>query len=254
MKTSNLWIGAISLFPEMFDALNVGISGRALSRGLASLHHFNPRDFTQDAHRTVDDRPFGGGPGMVMKPEPLVQAIAAAKAQAPSGTKVVYVSPQGKRFTQAMACEAKAAPGIILIAGRYEGIDQRVIDHHVEEEWSLGDFVLSGGELAAMAMIDSMLRLLPGSLGDAESAEQDSFMQGLLDHPHYTRPEVFEGQAVPETLRSGDHAAIAMWRKREALRQTARKRPDLLTDKTLTPEEETLLNEMKLGDSKNEHA
>lgn len=243
---NKLWVGVISLFPDMFHALENGVSGRALSRGLATLSVFNPRDFTTDARKTVDDRPFGGGPGMVMTPEPLVKTITAAKMQAPPGTKVIYLSPTGKRFSQAMACKAATAPGWILIAGRYEGIDQRVIDAHVDEEWSLGDFVLSGGELAAMAIIDSLLRLLPGSLGDDESALQDSFMQqGWLDHPHYTRPVEFEKRLVPAVLQSGDHGAIRKWRKKESLKKTLKNRPDLLMLETLTSDENELLAELR---------
>ena len=242
---NKLWLGAITLFPEMFESLQSGIPGRAINNGLVHFERWNPRDYTQDKHRTVDDKPFGGGPGMVMKPEPLVAAIKDAKQQAPAGTKVVYLSPQGERFTQKKAIEASQMPGILFVAGRYEGIDQRVIDTAIDEEWSLGDFVMTGGELAAMAMIDSIVRLLPGCLGDDTSSVEESFMQGQLDYPHYTRPEDFEGHKVPKVLLSGDHGAIKKWRQGAALLQTWLKRPDLLAIKALSPEETALLDELK---------
>ena len=246
MQMSKLWLGVVSLFPEMFNALGEGIPGRVISSELVTLDVFNPRDFTKDARKTVDDRPFGGGPGMVMTPEPLVKAIAAAKEKAPKDSKVIFLSPKGKRYSQATAVNAAASEGLIFVAGRYEGIDQRVIDAHIDEEWSLGDFVLTGGELAAMAMIDSIIRLLPGSLGDDESALYDSFMQkGWLDHPHYTRPVEFEGRKVPAVLLSGNHSEIERWRKKKALGQTFLKRPDLVDLNTLTSEEHDLLNEFK---------
>ena len=217
----------ITLFPEMFDAIRLGVTGRAIDKGLAELVLWNPRDYTEDVHQNVDDRPYGGGPGMVMKVEPLLAAIQAAKAQSPT-SKVIYLSPQGQRFVQATATAATQMGGIILIAGRYEGIDERVIHSFVDEEWSLGDFVLSGGELPAMVVIDSMIRLLPDALGHAESAEQDSFSDGLLDCPHYTRPESILEQDVPSVLLSGDHEKIRLWRLQQALGRTWLRRPDLL--------------------------
>ena len=234
----------ITLFPEMFDAIRLGVTGRAIDKGLAELVLWNPRDYTEDLHQTVDDRPYGGGPGMVMKVEPLLAAIQAAKAQSPT-SKVVYLSPQGQRFVQATAVAATQTSGIILIAGRYEGIDERVIHSFVDEEWSLGDFVLSGGELPAMVVIDSMIRLLPGALGHAESAEQDSFSDGLLDCPHYTRPENILDQDVPSVLLSGDHEKIRLWRLQQALGRTWLRRPDLLEGRDLNKQEQELLDEFK---------
>ena len=234
----------ITLFPEMFDAIRLGVTGRAIDKGLAKLVLWNPRDYTEDVHQTVDDRPYGGGPGMVMKVEPLLAAIQAAKAQNPT-SKVVYLSPQGQRFVQATALAATQTSGIILIAGRYEGIDERVIHSFVDEEWSLGDFVLSGGELPAMVVIDSMIRLLPGALGHAESAEQDSFSDGLLDCPHYTRPENILDQDVPSVLLSGDHEKIRLWRLQQALGRTWLRRPDLLEGRELNKQEQKLLDEFK---------
>lgn len=234
----------ITLFPEMFDAIRLGVTGRAIDKGLAKLVLWNPRDYTEDVHQTVDDRPYGGGPGMVMKVEPLLAAIQAAKAQSPA-SKVVYLSPQGQRFVQATAVAATQTSGIILIAGRYEGIDERVIHSFVDEEWSLGDFVLSGGELPAMVVIDSMIRLLPGALGHAESAEQDSFSDGLLDCPHYTRPENILNQDVPSVLLSGDHEKIRLWRLQQALGRTWLRRPDLLEGRELNKQEQELLDEFK---------
>jgi tRNA (guanine37-N1)-methyltransferase len=234
----------ITLFPEMFDAIRLGVTGRAIDKGLAKLVLWNPRDYTEDVHQTVDDRPYGGGPGMVMKVEPLLAAIQAAKVQNPT-SKVVYLSPQGQRFVQATALAATQTSGIILIAGRYEGIDERVIHSFVDEEWSLGDFVLSGGELPAMVVIDSMIRLLPGALGHAESAEQDSFSDGLLDCPHYTRPENILDQDVPSVLLSGDHEKIRLWRLQQALGRTWLRRPDLLEGRELNKQEQELLDEFK---------
>jgi tRNA (guanine37-N1)-methyltransferase len=234
----------ITLFPEMFDAIRLGVTGRAIDKGLAELVLWNPRDYTEDVHQTVDDRPYGGGPGMVMKVEPLLAAIQAAKAQSPA-SKVIYLSPQGQRFVQATALAATQTSGIILIAGRYEGIDERVIHSFVDEEWSLGDFVLSGGELPAMVVIDSMIRLLPGALGHAESAEQDSFSDGLLDCPHYTRPENILDQDVPSVLLSGDHEKIRLWRLQQALGRTWLRRPDLLEGRELNKLEQELLDDFK---------
>ncbi|MES9868435.1 MAG: tRNA (guanosine(37)-N1)-methyltransferase TrmD [Sedimenticola sp.] len=233
----------VTLFPEMFQSMiGEGVTGRAIDRGQAELALWNPRDYTHDVHRTVDDRPYGGGPGMVMKIEPLEAAIEDAKAAAP-GAAVAYMSPQGRRFDQAVAGEIAKRYGMILIAGRYEGIDERIIDRYVDEEWSIGDYVLSGGELPALVLMDSVIRLIPGVLGAADSAEQDSFTDGLLDCPHYTRPEVFDGEAVPEVLLSGNHELIRRWRLQQSLGRTWMRRPDLLEGRELTAEEQILLDE-----------
>jgi tRNA (guanine37-N1)-methyltransferase len=235
----------ITLMPAMFEALTgQGVVGRAIERDLAQLRLWNPRDYTQDVHRTVDDRPYGGGPGMVMKYEPLQQAIESARQEIP-GAKVIYLSPQGRRFDQAVARQlVRSGQPLLLIAGRYEGIDERIIEGYVDEEWSIGDYVLSGGELPAMVVIDAVIRLLPGVLGDADSAEQDSFMDGLLDCPHYTRPETIDGMTVPAVLQSGDHEAIRRWRLHQALSRTRHRRPDLLQGRPLTAEEEKFLAEI----------
>ncbi len=227
----------------MFSALRHGVVGRALQRGLIELRCWNPRDYTRDAHRTVDDRPFGGGPGMVMKYQPLADALADARRAAP-GARVACLSPQGRRLDQ-RAVDELAARGenLILVAGRYEGLDERFIETHVDEQWSIGDYVLSGGELPAMVLIDAVTRLLPGVLGHADSAAQDSFSAGLLDCPHYTRPEVVAGLSVPAVLTSGDHAAIRRWRLRESLGRTWRLRPDLLENRSLSDEERRLLDD-----------
>ena len=233
----------VTLFPEMFRAMTGnGVTGRAFDRGQAQLALWNPRDYTHDVHRTVDDRPYGGGPGMVMKIEPLLAAIRAARAAAPDA-RVAYMSPQGRRLDQAAVGELAQRPGMILVAGRYEGIDERIIGRQVDEEWSIGDYVLSGGELPALVVMDAVIRLLPEVLGDAESALQDSYMDGLLDCPHYTRPEVFEGEAVPAVLLSGDHAAIRRWRLQQSLGRTWLRRPELLRQRRLSDEEQNLLNE-----------
>ncbi|MFA6970004.1 MAG: tRNA (guanosine(37)-N1)-methyltransferase TrmD [Gallionella sp.] len=238
----------ITLFPQMFDALTqCGITRRAAEQGKYVLKTWNPRDFTTDNHRTVDDRPYGGGPGMVMLGEPLAAAINAAKQrQSAAGvakSRVVYLSPQGKLLTHALVKEMVSQPeeGLILLTGRYEGIDERLIRQMVDEEISIGDYVLSGGELAAMVLMDSLVRQLPGVLGDADSAEQDSFVQGLLDCPHYTRPEQFNGEAVPPVLLSGNHADIQRWRLQQSLGRTWLRRPDLLVRRDLTKEESRLL-------------
>ncbi len=237
-------IDVITLFPDMVAAVaEFGVVGRARRNGLVSLDFENPRDHTSDVHRTVDDRPYGGGPGMVMKYEPLAGAVAAARARAPQGSPVICLSPQGRVFDQALARRYAGLPGLVLLAGRYEGVDERFIERHVDEELSLGDFVLSGGEVAAMAVIDAVVRLLPGVLGDDESAAQDSFMEGLLDCPHYTRPEVIEDRSVPAVLLSGDHAAIARWRMQQALGRTFERRPDLLGKLELTDEQQALLDD-----------
>ena len=234
----------VTLFPEMVSTIaEFGVVGRARRNGLVSLAFENPRDHTSDVHRTVDDRPYGGGPGMVMKYEPLAGAVAAARSRAPEGSPVVYLSPQGRVFDQATATRYASLPGLILLAGRYEGVDERFIESQVDEELSLGDFVLSGGEVAAMAVIDAVVRLLPGVLGDEDSAAQDSFVAGLLDCPHYTRPEEVEGLRTPEVLLSGDHAEIARWRLKQALGRTIERRPDLIEKLELTDEQRALLDD-----------
>jgi len=236
-------IGVITLFPEMFDAvIDYGISSRAVDNGLLQLTCWNPRTFTSDRHQTVDDRPYGGGPGMVMKIGPLRAAIAEARAQLPQA-KVIYLSPQGRRFDQRGAVELAQCEQLIFIAGRYEGIDERVIEIEVDEEWSIGDYVLSGGELAAMVMIDAVTRLLPGALGDEQSAQQDSFTDGLLDCPHYTRPEEYEGRRVPDVLTGGNHELIRRWRLKQALGRTWLRRPELLHQRELDKEQQRLLDE-----------
>ncbi len=230
----------ISLFPEIFQALNYGIARRALEQKLIQLHHFNPRDFTHDPHHTVDDRPYGGGPGMVMKYEPLSQAILAAKDKAPDSVPTLYLSPQGEPLTQEIVVQLAQQPHLILVAGRYEGIDERVIEQHIDAEYSIGDYVLSGGEIPALALIDAITRLLPGALGHEDSAAQDSFSnKGLLDCPHYTRPEEINGLQVPAVLLSGDHQAISDWRAQQALKKTWQKRPDLLKKLSLSSQEKT---------------
>ena len=223
-------ITLISLFPELIhQATSFGVLGRAIKQQQLTLTCFNPRDYAEDKHRTVDDRPYGGGPGMLMKVEPLYKAIMAAKAGSNSNAKVVYMSPQGQRLNQQMLVnEAASADDLILIAGRYEGIDERIIESLVDEEWSIGDYVISGGEFAALVVVDAITRLIPGVLGDDDSALQDSFMQGLLDYPHYTRPERVNDQSVPDVLLSGDHKAIQRWRLKQALGRTWSRRPDLI--------------------------
>ncbi|MFN7085927.1 MAG: tRNA (guanosine(37)-N1)-methyltransferase TrmD [Burkholderiales bacterium] len=240
----------ITLFPPMFDAVTgYGVTGRARDRGLYQLVLWNPRDFAANSHRTVDDRPYGGGPGMVMMVEPLEKAIAAAcRRQKSSGVgkpRVIHLSPQGRLLDHRLVMELAQAEGLVLLAGRYEGVDERLIRRNVDDEISIGDYVLSGGELAAMVVMDCVVRQLPGALGDAESASQDSFVTGLLDCPHYTRPEVYEGEVVPPVLLSGNHAEIRRWRLKEALGRTWRRRPDLLERRALTEEERALLEDFK---------
>ena len=237
-------IRIVSIFPEMVETVaEYGVVGRAAERGLLSVGCMNPRDFTNDAHRTVDDRPYGGGPGMVMKFEPAAAAIREARRAMPAGCPVICLSPQGAVFDQAAAERLARLPGLILLAGRYEGIDERLIELEVDEELSLGDFVLSGGEIAAMAVIDAVVRLIPGVLGDEDSASQDSFARGLLDCPHYTRPEEIEGRRVPPVLLSGDHAKIARWRHKQALGRSYMRRPDLVRKLNLDNEQKKLLDE-----------
>ncbi len=233
----------VTLFPELFDVLRgQGVTGKALLTGQVELVLWNPRDYTWDLHRTVDDRPYGGGPGMVMLYEPLRAAVEAARAAAGSGP-VAYLSPQGRPLDQRAVEEMATRPGMILIAGRYEGIDERIVERYVDEEWSIGDYVLSGGELPAMVLIDAVTRLLPGVLGDADSARQDSHVDGLLDCPHYTRPEEVDGMRVPPVLLGGNHAAIRRWRLQQALGRTWRRRPELLRERDLSAEEKRLLEE-----------
>lgn len=244
-----LQFSAITLFPEMFSAVtDYGVVGRAVKAGLIQVNCTNPRDFTQDRHRTVDDRPYGGGPGMLMKIDPLEKAILASKQDSVAQNrpaKVIYLSPQGRKLDHHLVKELSKERHIILLSGRYEGIDQRLIDQQVDLEVSIGDFVLSGGELAAMALIDSVTRLLPNALGHVDSAEEDSFEDGLLDHPHYTRPESYKDLDVPPILLSGDHKAIARWRLKQRLGNTWLKRPDLLDEKDLSDSEKQLLEDFK---------
>jgi len=222
-------IEVVTLFPESVQTLlQFGVTGRAVERGLLAVGTQNPRDYATDKHKTVDDRPYGGGPGMVMKVETLRAAIREAKGKAGAGAKVIYLSPQGRKLDQAAVRELMQAPALVLVAGRYEGVDERLLETEVDEEWSIGDYVLSGGELPALVMIDALARLIPGALNDDESAAQDSFENGLLDCPHYTRPEVLDGMKVPEVLLSGDHAAIRRWRMKQMLGRTWQRRPDLL--------------------------
>ena len=236
-------VQVVTLFPDLVNAVaEHGVVGRAVEQKKVSIGYNDPRDYTDDVHRTVDDRPYGGGPGMVMKFEPASAAITAARGAAPDGAPVVCLTPQGRVFDQDTAKRLAALPGIILLAGRYEGIDERLLQSDVDEELSLGDFVLSGGEIAAMAVIDAVVRLLPGVLGDSDSAEQDSFMAGLLDHPHYTRPEEVAGKRVPEVLLSGDHAKIAKWRYQQALGRSFLRRPDLVEKLELSDEQQALLD------------
>ncbi len=238
-------IDIVSLFPPMFEAVTgFGITGRAVERKLLELRVWNPRDFTTDPYRRVDERPYGGGPGMVMLPGPLTLALGAARAANPQA-KVLYLSPQGRKLDQAGVLELAGRAGMILLAGRYEGVDERVIEAEVDEEWSIGDYVLSGGELAAMVMVDAITRQLPGVLGHEDSASEDSFADGLLDCPHYTRPEEFEGRRVPEVLLSGNHAEIRRWRLKQMLGRTFERRPDLLAKIGLDAEQRKLLDEYR---------
>jgi tRNA (guanine37-N1)-methyltransferase len=243
----------VTLFPEMFAALTEsGITQRARARSLYELVLWNPRDFSSNAYRSVDDRPYGGGPGMVMSPEPLAKALKAARQrQKSSGTRhgrTIYLSPQGRPLTQRIVEELGAYDGLVLLAGRYEGVDERLLQAEVEDQISIGDYVLSGGELPAMVLMDALIRRIPGVLNDAESAQQDSFVAGLLDCQHYTRPEVYAGVAVPAVLMSGHHAEIETWRLKQALGRTWERRPDLLQKMRLTPEQEKLLEEYKQED------
>ncbi len=236
----------ISLFPEMItNSARYGVTGRAIERDIVSLSVWNPRDYTNDRHKTVDDRPYGGGPGMVMKYQPLHDAVYQAKNAGNQDAKVVYLSPQGKPITQALLAEACNVSQLILVAGRYEGVDERFVNTDCDDEWSIGDYVISGGELAALIVIDAITRLLPGVLGHEESAQQDSHMNGLLDYPHFTRPEALEGQQVPDVLLSGNHAEIDSWRMKQALGRTWQRRPDLLEKKNLSAVQISLLQQFK---------
>jgi tRNA (guanine37-N1)-methyltransferase len=240
-------IDVITLFPESLEGLTgLGVTGRAIREGQVQLKTWNPRDWATDRHRTVDDRPYGGGPGMVMAVEPLSSTIQAVRKEQASGTRVSLMSPQGRKLNHAGVDELAGRQGLILVCGRYEGIDERVIETEIDEEWSIGDYVISGGELAAAVIIDAVTRLLPGVLGDEQSAIQDSFVDGLLDHPHYTRPEVADVKTVPEVLLSGDHEAIRRWRRKQALGRTWLRRPDLLEGREMDEEAKLLLKEFRL--------
>jgi len=239
-------IAVVTLFPEFVTAaIQVGVLGRAVERGQVTVQAITPRDFAGDPRRTVDDRPYGGGPGMVLKVEPTRSALRAARAQLPTGSRRVYLGADGAPLTQAKVAELAQLPGLLLLAGRYEGVDERLLATEIDETISIGDYVLSGGELPALVLIDALVRTLPGVLGDEESAQQDSFMTGLLDWPHYTRPEELEGLQVPAVLVGGNHEAIRRWRLKQALGRTWLRRPELLAAKALTAEEQSLLAEFK---------
>lgn len=243
-----MWFGLVTLFPDMFSVLaEQGVIGRAVKAEKIRFDCFNPRDYTLDKHRTVDDRPYGGGPGMLMKVQPLQDALTDAKAKARENlgaeVKVVYMSPQGQKLDNCLAKKLSEEAGLICIAGRYEGIDERIIQSHVDFEVSIGDYVISGGELASMVLIDAVSRYVPEVLGHEDSANEDSFEQGLLDCPHYTRPEQIDGQSVPEVLLSGDHERIRRWRMKQSLGRTYLRRPDLLANVSLSPEQKALLDE-----------
>lgn len=244
-----MWIGIISLFPEMFKAITeYGVTGRAVKHNLLQVECWNPRDFTFDKHKTVDDRPYGGGPGMLMMVQPLRDAIRAAKQTAcadGSQVKVIYLSPQGRKLDQTGVQELAENQKLILVCGRYEGIDERLIQTEIDEEWSIGDYVLTGGELPAMTLIDAVARFVPGVLGKQASALEDSFAEGLLDCPHYTRPEVLDGMPVPDVLMSGHHEQIRKWRLEQSLKRTWERRPELLDSLALTDEQRVLLKKIK---------
>ena len=240
-----MFIQSITLFPEMFGSITgYGVTGRALKQKLWQFQAINPRRFADNKLGYIDDRPFGGGPGMIMMAPPLQAAINEAKRNCNGAGKVIYLSPQGRPFTQQKAAELAGFENLILLCGRYEGIDERLLQHSVDEEISMGDFVVSGGELPAMMLMDAVLRLIPGVLGDIQSAEQDSFSDGLLDYPHYTKPLEFQGMSVPDVLRSGNHGLIAEWRLKQSLQRTLARRPDLLEKRSLIPQESRLLKEI----------
>jgi len=242
-------IDILTIFPPFFDSpLSEGIIHRARERGLLDLRVHDLRSWATDRHRVTDDAPYGGGAGMVMKPEPLFTALEQLRAENP-GARTVLLSPQGRVWSQALVREHGALPGLILVCGRYEGVDERVIEALIDEEISIGDYVLTGGEAAALVIVETVAREVPGVVGQADSVRRDSFFDGLLDHPHYTRPAEFRGRRVPEVLLSGDHAAIERWRRREALRQTLRKRPDLLDGAALTDHDRAQLERIKAGDA-----
>ena len=241
-----MFIGIITLFPEMFKAITeFGVTGRAVKHNLLQVRCYNPRDFTHDKHKTVDDRPYGGGPGMLMMVQPLRDAIHSAKADAGEGVKVIYLSPQGRKLEQAGVKELSLNSKMILVCGRYEGIDERLIQSEIDEEWSVGDYVLTGGELPAMTLIDAVARFIPGVLGKQESAQEDSFADGLLDCPHYTRTEVLDGLTVPPVLMSGNHVEIRKWRLKQSLERTWLRRPELLESLALTDEQRKLLQQVQ---------
>lgn len=236
-------VDVITLFPELVEqVISCGVVGRAAEQQLLELHCWNPRDYTRDKHRTVDDRPYGGGPGMLMKVQPLQDAISAVREQN-RAARLVYLSPQGELLTQQKLARQVELGAVIFLCGRYEGIDERLIQREVDEEWSIGDYVISGGELAAMVCIDGMTRLIPGALGHDESAQQDSFSDGLLDYPHYTRPEDYLGDSVPEVLMNGNHREIDSWREQQALGRTWQRRPDLLQQVRLDARQQAMLDE-----------
>lgn len=241
-----MFIGIITLFPEMFKAItDFGVTGRAVKQNLLEVRCYNPRDFTFDKHKTVDDRPYGGGPGMLMMVQPLRDAIHQAKAEAGDGVKVIYLSPQGRKLDQAGVKKLSQHQKMILVCGRYEGIDERLIQTEIDEEWSIGDYVLTGGELPAMVLMDTVARFIPNVLGKQASAEEDSFATGLLDCPHYTRPELLDDLAVPQVLMSGNHEEIRKWRLKQSLQRTWQRRPELLEKLALTDEQKKLLKQIK---------
>jgi len=249
------WFGVVSLFPEMFQTFTQqGVTGRAVKNGMLQVECFNPRTFTQDKHRTVDDRPYGGGPGMLMMVQPLTDAIRAAKLAAGRKTRVIYLSPQGTKLDQRGVKQLSEHESLILVAGRYEGIDERLLESEIDEEWSLGDFIVSGGELPAMTLIDAVSRLVPGVLGHENSASEDSFEDGLLDCPHYTRPETVNEQDVPKVLLSGNHKEIRRWRLKQQLGRTWQRRPDLLDGQQLNTEQQALLEEFIREAEPQQHA
>ena len=244
MASTVLQTAVVSLFPQLIEtALSIGIVGRAVRDGRLACRAYNPRDYADDARQTVDDRPFGGGPGMVMTIGPLRRALHDAKAALPADVPAIYLTPQGERFDQRVAEELAGMSAFVLVAARYEGVDERFVEADVQRELSIGDYVLSGGELAALVVLDAIARLLPGALGNPESAAAESHVDGLLDWPHYTRPETESDQRVPEVLLSGDHGAVAMWRRQQALARTWRRRPELLLDRNLTAADRALLAE-----------